>query len=98
MKFTLQVSSLDCTGCGVCVSACPAYKKVNGEKTDRKAINMAPQLPLKDQEAEELRVLPLPARGGSEAHQAEHHQGLAAHPAPVRVLRRLRRLRRDART
>jgi pyruvate-ferredoxin/flavodoxin oxidoreductase len=51
-KFTIQVSSLDCTGCGVCVSACPAYKKVNGEKTDRKAINMAPQLPLKDQEAE----------------------------------------------
>jgi pyruvate-ferredoxin/flavodoxin oxidoreductase len=50
-KFTLQVSSLDCTGCGICVSACPAYKKVNGEKTDRKAINMAPQLPLADQEA-----------------------------------------------
>jgi pyruvate-ferredoxin/flavodoxin oxidoreductase len=50
-KFTLQVSALDCTGCGVCVSACPAYKKVDGEKTDRKAINMAPQLPLKDQEA-----------------------------------------------
>jgi len=50
-KFTIQVSSLDCTGCGVCVSACPAYKKVNGEKTDRKAINMAPQLPIRDQEA-----------------------------------------------
>jgi pyruvate-ferredoxin/flavodoxin oxidoreductase len=50
-KFTLQVSSLDCTGCGVCVSACPAYKKVDGEKTDKKAINMAPQLPLADQEA-----------------------------------------------
>ena len=52
LKFTIQVSSLDCTGCGVCVSACPAYKKVNGEKTDKKAINMSPQLPLKDQEAE----------------------------------------------
>ncbi|MGA2976904.1 MAG: pyruvate:ferredoxin (flavodoxin) oxidoreductase [Spirochaetia bacterium] len=51
LKFTLQVSSLDCTGCGVCVSACPANKKVNGEKTDKKAITMAPQLPLKDQEA-----------------------------------------------
>ena len=50
-KFTIQVSSLDCTGCGICVSACPAYKKVGGEKTDRKAINMAPQLPLADQEA-----------------------------------------------
>jgi pyruvate-ferredoxin/flavodoxin oxidoreductase len=51
LKFTIQVSSLDCTGCGVCVSACPAFKKVNGEKTDKKAINMSPQLPLKDQEA-----------------------------------------------
>jgi pyruvate-ferredoxin/flavodoxin oxidoreductase len=50
LKFTIQVSALDCTGCGVCVSSCPAYKKVNGEKTDRKAINMSPQLPLKDQE------------------------------------------------
>ena len=50
-KFTLQVSSLDCTGCGICVSACPSFKKVNGEKTDKKAINMAPQLPLQQQEA-----------------------------------------------
>jgi pyruvate-ferredoxin/flavodoxin oxidoreductase len=51
LKATIQVSALDCTGCGVCVSACPAYKKVNGEKTDKKAINMSPQLPLKDAEA-----------------------------------------------
>jgi pyruvate-ferredoxin/flavodoxin oxidoreductase len=50
-KFTIQVSPLDCTGCGLCVSVCPAFKKVNGEKTDRKAINMAPQLPLREQEA-----------------------------------------------
>ncbi len=51
LKFSIQVSALDCTGCGVCVSTCPAFKKVDGQKTDRKAINMAPQLPLKDQEA-----------------------------------------------
>jgi pyruvate-ferredoxin/flavodoxin oxidoreductase len=51
MKFTLQVSALDCTGCGVCVSVCPSFKKVNGEKTDKKAINMSPQLPIRDQEA-----------------------------------------------
>ncbi len=51
MKYTVQVSSLDCTGCGVCVSTCPAYKKVDGQKTDKKAINMAPQLPIRDQEA-----------------------------------------------
>jgi pyruvate-ferredoxin/flavodoxin oxidoreductase len=51
MKFTLQVSALDCTGCGVCVSVCPSFKKENGEKTSKKAINMSPQLPLRDQEA-----------------------------------------------
>ncbi len=51
LKFTLQVSSLDCTGCGVCVATCPSHKKVDGQKTERKAINMAPQLPLRDQEA-----------------------------------------------
>jgi pyruvate-ferredoxin/flavodoxin oxidoreductase len=43
MKYTLQVSPLDCTGCGVCVETCPAYAKdETGKKTDRKAINMAP--------------------------------------------------------
>jgi len=41
MSYTLQVSPLDCTGCGVCVDTCPAYAKdENGKKTDRKAINM----------------------------------------------------------
>ncbi len=43
MKYTLQVSPLDCTGCGVCVEMCPAYAKdETGKKTDRKAINMTP--------------------------------------------------------
>ena len=35
----------------MCVATCPSHKKVDGQKTDRKAINMAPQLPLRDQEA-----------------------------------------------
>ena len=49
MKYTLQVAPEDCTGCGVCVEICPAYAKdASGQKTDRKAINMAPL-------AEELR-------------------------------------------
>ncbi len=52
MKFTLQVAPEDCTGCGSCVNICPAYKKVNGEKTEEKAINMETQLPLRDQEVE----------------------------------------------
>ena len=36
-KFILQVSAEDCTGCGICTSACPAKNKANPEL---KAINM----------------------------------------------------------
>jgi pyruvate-ferredoxin/flavodoxin oxidoreductase len=52
MKFTVQNAPEDCTGCGLCVEICPAQEKVDGEKTGRKAINMAPQLPLREQEVE----------------------------------------------
>jgi pyruvate-ferredoxin/flavodoxin oxidoreductase len=52
MKATIQISPLDCTGCGVCVSVCPAFQKnAAGEKTNRKAINMSPQIPLREPES-----------------------------------------------
>jgi len=51
MKYTVQVAPEDCTGCSLCVEACPAYEKVDGVKTDKKAINMAPQPPLRETEA-----------------------------------------------
>ena len=38
-KFTIQVSPDDCTGCTLCVEACPAKNKA---QVGRKAINMAP--------------------------------------------------------
>ncbi|MGQ0603218.1 MAG: pyruvate:ferredoxin (flavodoxin) oxidoreductase [Anaerolineales bacterium] len=38
-KYTLQVSPLDCTGCGLCVEVCPAKNKTEPK---RKAINMTP--------------------------------------------------------
>jgi pyruvate-ferredoxin/flavodoxin oxidoreductase len=37
----------DCTGCQLCVEVCPAKDKSN---VSRKALNMAPQLPLRDNE------------------------------------------------
>ena len=50
--YTLQVAPEDCTGCGNCVHVCPAYAKdEKGEKTERKAINMALQLPIREVEA-----------------------------------------------
>ena len=36
-KFILQISAQDCTGCGICTSACPAKNK---EDAAKKAINM----------------------------------------------------------
>lgn len=50
--YTLQVAPEDCTGCGACVHVCPARAKdEQGNKTERKAINMAPQTPIREQEA-----------------------------------------------
>jgi len=46
--FTIQVSPYDCTGCTVCVEACPAKDKTN---PDRKALNMAAQPPIAEREA-----------------------------------------------
>lgn len=47
-KFTVQVAPEDCTGCGLCVAVCPGKDKSNPK---HKAINMAPQLPQREQEA-----------------------------------------------
>lgn len=47
MKYTLQVAVEDCTGCTLCVEACPVKDKT---QVGRKAINMAPQLPLRETE------------------------------------------------
>jgi len=48
MKFALQVAPEDCTGCGACVHNCPAKDKAD---PSRRAINMAFQPPLREQEA-----------------------------------------------
>ena len=48
-KYTLQVAVEDCTGCALCVEVCPAKDK---SQVGRKAINMQPQRPLREQERE----------------------------------------------
>jgi pyruvate-ferredoxin/flavodoxin oxidoreductase len=53
LKFTLQTAPEDCTGCELCVHACPVEgKDEQGNKTGVKAIYMRPQIPLRKQEAE----------------------------------------------
>lgn len=46
-KTRIQVAPEDCTGCGLCVEACPAKHK---QEPDRKAINMEPMLEHVDRE------------------------------------------------
>lgn len=45
--YTLQVSPEDCTGCTLCVEVCPVKNK---SETRLKALNMAPQPPLREPE------------------------------------------------
>ncbi len=48
MAYTVQVAPEDCTGCTLCVDACPVKDKT---QVGRKAINMTPQPALREQEA-----------------------------------------------
>jgi pyruvate-ferredoxin/flavodoxin oxidoreductase len=48
MAYTVQVAPEDCTGCTLCVEACPAKDKT---QVGRKALNMAPQPAIRESEA-----------------------------------------------
>ncbi|TSA28123.1 MAG: pyruvate:ferredoxin (flavodoxin) oxidoreductase [Ignavibacteriales bacterium] len=45
--YTIQVAVEDCTGCEMCVEVCPAKNK---KETRLKALNMTPQIPIREQE------------------------------------------------
>jgi pyruvate-ferredoxin/flavodoxin oxidoreductase len=45
LVYSLQVAVEDCTGCALCVDVCPVKNK---KETRLKAINMQPQLPLRE--------------------------------------------------
>jgi len=47
MKYSLQVSPEDCTGCTLCVDVCPAKSKTD---SNHKALNMVPQPPVRERE------------------------------------------------
>ncbi len=50
-RYTLQVYVEDCTGCGLCVEACPAQAPLD---PSRKAINLAPRVPMLDRERDNI--------------------------------------------
>ncbi|MEA5551030.1 pyruvate:ferredoxin (flavodoxin) oxidoreductase [Anabaena cylindrica UHCC 0172] len=73
-KFTIQIAPEDCTGCEICVSICPAKNKA---EPTRKAINMSPQLPLREQERENwdfFLSLPNPDRTKLKLNQIRQQQ------------------------
>jgi pyruvate-ferredoxin/flavodoxin oxidoreductase len=49
LKYSIQVAPEDCTGCVLCVEVCPAKNK---SEVRLKAINMVPQVPIREQERE----------------------------------------------
>jgi pyruvate-ferredoxin/flavodoxin oxidoreductase len=74
LKFTIQVAAEDCTGCGICVDVCPAKNK---SQPRLKAINMQPQLPLREQERENWNFfleLPHSDRRHLNLHKISHQQ------------------------
>jgi pyruvate-ferredoxin/flavodoxin oxidoreductase len=48
LRYTLQVSPEDCTGCELCVEVCPVKSK---SESKHKAIKMQPQAPLRETES-----------------------------------------------
>lgn len=73
-KYTIQVAPEDCTGCGICVDVCPAKNK---SITSLKAINMEPQLPLRESEKENWEFflnLPNPDRRQLKLNQIRQQQ------------------------
>jgi pyruvate-ferredoxin/flavodoxin oxidoreductase len=48
LKYTVQVAPEDCTGCALCIEACPAKDK---SQVGRKALNLAPQPALRESES-----------------------------------------------
>ena len=92
--ISYQVAPDDCTGCGLCVEICPIRDK---QDPKRKALNMVPVGRVRaTEQANWDFFLGLPEFDRSSKLKGDHAQGRDDHAAAVRVLRRLRRLRRDA--
>ena len=92
LKYSIQVAPEDCTGCAICVDVCPVKNK---QETRLKALNMAPQPPLRVPERDNwdffLNIPELDRRN----IKVGNHPPAAGTGAAVRILRRMLRLRRN---
>ena len=93
MAMTIQVAPDDCTGCGVCVDMCPAKSK---SAVGHKAINMEPAAAHREVERRSWDFFLAAPRARPRRPAPRLGQRRPGTAAAVRVLRRLRRLRRDA--
>jgi len=73
-----QVAPEDCTGCGLCVDICPVKDK---ENPGRRALNMAPQPPLREQERANFEYfLTLPEFDRREVHNTVMKSAMLLQP------------------
>ncbi|MEN8171193.1 MAG: pyruvate:ferredoxin (flavodoxin) oxidoreductase [Pseudomonadota bacterium] len=76
--ISYQVAPEDCTGCGLCVDICPVKdKQIDG----RRAINMAPQPPLREQESDNWEFfLTLPEYDRTALHMSKMKEAMITQP------------------
>ena len=88
-KYSLQVAPEDCTGCALCIEACPAKSKTEPK---HKAINMVPQPAIREREAANWdfflesardRSRPLSISARSKTSSCCNRCSSSAAPAPV---------------
>ena len=97
LNFTVQVAPEDCTGCGSCVSVCPAQKKDAREEDPRLQgdqhgpTNLCASRRRRTTTSSSACLRPI-----FRSLQRPHSQGKPVREARLRVQRRLRRVRRDA--
>ena len=92
-RFTLQVYLEDCTGCALCVEACPVSAPAD---PGRKAINLARARAAARERAGEDCVLRDASGNRAVAGRLRHRPRYPVPGTAVRVLGRVRRLWRDA--